>query len=92
MICGTDKNSNKLWEILNLDEYAVGRFRDCYLGEQENVIIVLIRNGGGNREDYQYCFDSLQSHPYYDFDQDCDWDETYAEIYFNVPNLQEKLK
>lgn len=23
MICGTDKNSNKLWEILNLGEYDV---------------------------------------------------------------------
>lgn len=103
MLFGQNKNSDELWNILNLDDYEVGRYRDIYLREYHaddseckyhgmepgKYIVLLTRNGGGNREDYEGCFESLRGHPNYEDDWDCDFDCTYAEIAFSIP---EKVK
>jgi hypothetical protein len=83
MLFGKNPNSDTLWKVLDLDEYEVGRFRDVSL--RDGQIILLTRNGGGNREDYESAFESLSGHPNYIKDYDCDWDCTYAEIVFSVP-------
>lgn len=94
-----NENTNVLWDILCLDDYKLGRFRDIYLREytteskeckQNKIspgryIVLLTRNGGGNRENYEDCFRSLQKHQHYKSDWDCDWDCTYAEIAFSIP-------
>jgi hypothetical protein len=85
-----DQRCPSLWNILDLDNYEVGRYRDIYV--REGKIILLTRNGGGNREEYKQCFKSLRKHPNYLDDWDCDWDRTYAEISFSIPDGHEHLK
>lgn len=93
-VAGSDSNSARLNEILKLDDYETGRERDTYVRTFVNhphvpadgtYIVLLTRNGGGNREYFESVFESLKSHPFYVADWDCDWDETYAEICFRIP-------
>ena len=68
--------------------YPTGRFRDIYFEAEEGSapkIILYTRNGGGNREYYQYIFDLLEAHPLYITDYDDDFDSTYAYIEFRAP-------
>lgn len=66
--------------------YPTGRFRDIYFeNEGEPKIILYTRNGGGNREWYEYVFELLSSHPMYICDYDDDFDCTYAYIEFKAP-------
>lgn len=100
MVVGSDRHKVRLNEILRLGDYDTGRYRDTYVRhfkEHDFVpdgiyILLLTRNGGGNREEYQTCFDNLQTHPNYVADWDCDWDATYAEICFSIPeNYHEEV-
>ena len=70
------------------------KYYDVYIKEVKDndqilskgtYIILLTRNGGGNREQYQSCLDNLATHPNHVKDWDCDWDHTYAEIAFTIP-------
>jgi hypothetical protein len=73
-------------------KYESGRFRDIYLNEDGTKIILYTRNGGGNREEYQYIFDDFEeNHPNYVRDWDDDFDCTYAYIEFTVPKEFEKV-
>lgn len=65
------------------DEYP--RFRDCYLDQGGDNIQVLTRTGGGNRESYVEENEVITKMPTYVSDEDCDWDCTYAEWTFTVP-------
>jgi len=72
---------------LHLDPkvWPLGRFRDAYSNEACDKIIVLTRNGGGNREYLQDVMDNIKKHPNYISDADVPMDSTYAEIIFSVP-------
>lgn len=73
-------------EAKELGYYPTGRFRDIYFeNEIEPKIILYTRNGGGNREWYEYVFELLSSHPLYIKDYDDDFDCTYAYIEFKAP-------
>lgn len=93
MMHGKNTNADFLLSTLGLTQGACGRFRDCYIGEDEQTgeqrIVVYTRNGGGNREEYQGTIDNLAMHPNYVRDYDDDFDSTYASIEFSVP---EKFK
>lgn len=95
MLHGVNPLTPILLEWLNIDqpngEYESGRFRDIYLNEDGTKVILYTRNGGGNREEYQYVFDQFESHPNYLSDYDDDFDSTYAYIEFSVPKEVEKL-
>jgi hypothetical protein len=85
---GYDKLAPALMKILNLDcdgGYDTGRFRDIHLNADGTKIILLTRNGGGNREDYQGVIDHLATHPNYLSDYDDDFDCTYAYVEFSTP-------
>jgi len=89
-IFGTNNLAPVLLKILGIDqgngEYTSGRFRDIYLNEDGTKIILYTRNGGGNREHYQYVFDSLSKHPNYITNYDDGFDCTYAYLDFSVPD------
>jgi hypothetical protein len=68
-----------------------GRFRDIHLNEDGSKIILYTRNGGGNREAYQWVFDILRKHPNYRTDYDDDYDQTYAYIEFKTPDIYNDL-
>lgn len=75
-------------EAKEIGYYPTGRFRDIYFENEEGKepkIILYTRNGGGNREYYQYVFDLLENHPLHICDYDDEFDSTYAYIEFQAP-------
>lgn len=62
------------------------RFRDCFIDSQndKDVIVVYTRVGGGNR-DCGYGEEELYKHPNFISTKDDDFDSTYAEYVFGVP-------
>ncbi len=88
LVFGMNPDSDKLLEILGKTREDFGRFRNVYM--EDGCIVVHTRNGGGNREDYEDVFDEMSEHPWYSHDADDDFDCTYANIYFKLPE-DEKL-
>lgn len=81
IVFGMNPDSDKLLELLGATREEFGRFRNVYM--EDGYIVVHTRCGGGNREDY---FPSwVEDHPWYSHDEDGDFDNTYADIYFKVP-------
>lgn len=105
---GECKNAARLQEILKLQNYNVGRYRDIGINEDGTEILMLTRNGGGNREhdDYDekkegpncYCTGCIityhiPKHPNYLRDYDDDFDCTYAYVAYSVPDeYKEEIK
>ena len=83
MMFGTNPNSDQLLSLLGKTKGDFGRFRDVYV--EDGHIVVHTRNGGGNREDYEDVFDEMAMHPWFVRDADDDFDCTYANIYFKIP-------
>ena len=88
MVFGSNPDSNKLLTLLDKTQGDFGRYRDVYV--EDGYIVVHTRCGGGNRDDYQEVFEEMSEHPWYSHDQDGDFDNTYADIYFKIP--EDKLK
>jgi len=91
LVFGQNPLSHAILATLKLTTADVGRFRDCFV--TDGKIAIYTRNGGGNRETYQGIFDKLSKHPNYLYDEDDDFDCTYATIYFKFPEeFAEDLK
>lgn len=91
MLFGMNPDSDKLLSLLGKTQSDFGRFRDAYL--MDGNIVVHTRCGGGNREDYESVFEEMSAHPWYVNDEDDDYDCTYADIVFKVPDsLMEEMK
>lgn len=82
----TEVGQKYIDECKEKKQYPTGRFRDISLNEDGTKIVLYTRNGGGNRESYEYVFEILESHPNYICDYDDDFDCTYAYIEFSVPD------
>ena len=87
-VFGVNPSADQLLTLLGKTSGDFGRFRDIYV--EDGFIVVHTRNGGGNREDYEDVFEEMSEHPWYSHDEDDDFDCTYANIYFKVP--EDKLK
>ena len=83
MVFGLNPNADQLLSLLGYSRGDCGRFRDVFV--EDGMIVIHTRNGGGNREDYEEVFDEMSTHPWYSHDADYDFDCTYANIYFKVP-------
>jgi hypothetical protein len=88
MIAGTNPLAGGLLHALAIDPSSVARLRDCALVEYAGdlAIRVLTRTGGNNRDDYEDSIAALQAHAMYIEDRDDDFDSTYAEFFFRVPD------
>lgn len=64
------------------DEYP--RFRDCFISDDAQHIIVYTRVGGANRN-AGYGEEELYKHPNFVRTYDDDFDDTYASYEFSVP-------
>lgn len=85
MLFGKNPDTKTILSALSLTELDVERFRDCWIvGEK---IVIFTRTGGGNREDYPNT--ALVNHPLYLYDEDDDFDQTYAYYYFAIPEMRE---
>jgi hypothetical protein len=78
-----------LFGLLDKTAGDFGRYRDIYVTDE--YIVVHTRNGGGNREDYEGVFDEMSKHPLYAYDDDDDFDCTYANIYFRHPEEYKEI-
>lgn len=103
MLHGTNALAGALLAMLELEPngpHPVGRFRDIHLSADGTQIVLLTRNGGGNREHWSEeereagpecgctgCIITynLPQHPNYIEDRDDDYDCTYAYVTFSVP-------
>jgi hypothetical protein len=86
---GQNPISDVILTMLGLTKVDCGRFRDCSINNGE--ICIYTRNGGGNREEYDWVFDTLSDHPDYLRDEDDEFDSTYATIYFKFPEKYKDL-
>jgi hypothetical protein len=83
MLFGMNPDSDKLLSVLGKRREDFGRFRNVYM--DNGHIVVHTRCGGGNREDYEHVFAEMSQHPWYSYDADDDFDCTYADIFFKIP-------
>jgi hypothetical protein len=102
-IFGENPFSDILLEIIGLKKEDTGRFRDCFIHEEngKTFIAVFTRNGGGNRGCWEdgkegcNCYGCrmirLEDHPLYVRDFDDDYDCTYATTLFAVPSESLRL-
>lgn len=87
MVLGFDPMAPVLLTMLRLDARQVPRFRDCWWTGKH--IVLLTRTGGGNRVEYESANEELRKLPTFVRDQDNEFDSTFAEFYYKVPdNLQ----
>jgi hypothetical protein len=85
---GMNPDTEKLLSVLGKTAGDFGRFRNVFM--EDGYIVVHTRNGGGNREDYEDVFGEMAEHPWYSHDADDDFDCTYANIYFKIPEGKEE--
>jgi len=88
MLFGVNPLAGILLAMLAIDYKTVPRFRDCFLYEHDDgkrTIAIHTRTGGGNREDYWEENEAMAQHPLYMYDEDDDFDCTYATFYYRLP-------
>jgi hypothetical protein len=89
---GFNGAASVLLRILKIELESVPRFRDCFYDTERGLIVIHTRTGGGNREDYIEENNKLTLHDCYNYDEDDDFDSTYANFYFSIPAGFERLK
>lgn len=83
MLFGKNPDTKEILALLGLEESQIERFRDCFV--ENDKILIFTRTGGGNREYYPN--EALVNHPNYLYDEDDEFDPTYAYYYFSLPEL-----
>lgn len=78
-----------LMPMLGRRENEYPRFRDCYLSDDKEHIVIYTRVGGNNR-DCGFGEDALYDDPNFYRTYDDDYDNTYASYEFNVPEKWRK--
>jgi hypothetical protein len=65
MLFGKNPFSGVLLQMLGVNEYAIPRYRDCFLNEEGTEIIIHTRTGGGNRAFYEHVDACKRNYPEY---------------------------
>lgn len=78
---GKNPDTATILASLGLEEKDVERFRDC--GITDRYIYIYTRTGGVNRAGYRN--EKLTSNPYYIYDHDDPFYNTYATYIFRIP-------
>lgn len=84
MLCGFSPACFWLMPMLGRKQEEWPRFRDCFLGENKDTIVIYTRVGGGNRE-CGYGEEELYKDPNFVKTWDDDYDSTYGYYEFKVP-------
>jgi hypothetical protein len=80
---GVHAKSHVILKALGITPGDIPRFRDCYL--DEGKIVIHTRTGGGNLEEYEEENENLTQIPGYLYDEDDNFDSTYANFYYTYP-------
>jgi hypothetical protein len=83
MMFGKNPVSDLVLAIVGLKENDIERFRDCGIDLEEKEVWVYTRTGGNNRDDYENL--ALVNSPYYKYDSDDEYDNTYATYTLSIP-------
>lgn len=90
MLFGMNPNSDLILALLGLKKNDIERYRNCGIDFENQQIYIYTRTGGANRE--EYLNELLVNNPNYKYDEDDDFDSTYATYYFNFPkDLKEEI-
>ncbi len=80
--------------LVNIDMDLIPGYCRCYLNPSNEYIIksgthfefvVMTRSGGSNREEYENGNKYLITNENYIYDEDADYDNTYAYFYYKIP-------
>lgn len=82
---GENEDSIALLGMIGCTKEMFGRFRDVFICDKGENIIVYTRTGGNNRRDYEEEIKNIRQNPNYSEDYDDNFDETYAYFKFKVP-------
>lgn len=86
MLHGVNPFASFLLTLIGVDPDMIPRFRDCYVND-EGLIVIHTRTGGGNREHYEDGNEYLQEIEGYVRDEDDSFDCTYANFYYKPDEL-----
>lgn len=90
MLFGQNVNSDIILALIGLKKTDIERFRDCSLDNENKEITILTRTGGGNRDSYPN--ELLVTNENYKYDEDDEYDRTYATYHFSYPkDLEEDI-
>lgn len=84
MLFGMNSQADLLLAVIGFRKNDVERFRDVFVEDGGKTITIHTRTGGGNREDYPQV--ALYRSPLFKSTEDGDFDSTYADFSFNVPD------
>jgi len=76
-------NSEQILKAIGIKEEDIPRLRG--VGIDDGKILIHTRTGGGNREGYEEQNNELTQNKYYISDEDDDFDCTYANFWFRIP-------
>ena len=79
-----NKDATAILGFAGLTREMFPRYRDVFLADKGDTVIVYTRVGGGNRETYQTDIDEIITHTQYIDNYDDEKDNTYAYFKFNV--------
>ena len=83
-------SSDDVLKAIGLSKEDIPRFRGA--GVDGDKICIHTRTGGGNRESYEEENTLLTKNKYYLYDEDDDFDCTYANFWFKIPEEHKAIK
>lgn len=83
MLFGMNSKADLLLAVVGLKKIDVERFRDVWVEDGGGAIVIHSRTGGGNREDYPQAL--MRGLPGWETSEDEEFDSTYCDDYFSVP-------
>lgn len=84
MLFGMNAKADLILAVIGLKKHDVERFRDVHVTEGGKQIAVHSRTGGGNRADYPQLL--MRHLPGWVLSEDEDYDNTYCDDYFAIPD------
>ena len=86
---GVNPHARVVLGLLGTTADAVPRFRDAFFALDEESgeprMVIHTRTGGGNREEYEDQNEEMRGLPGFIRDADADYDATYANFFYEVP-------
>ena len=94
MTTSRDKHEDEVTRWFQWGEmtiYGFPRYRELHVCKKFPRVRVSTRTGGGNREEYEDFNDYLTCLEGYVRDYDCEYDNTYAEFIYDIPERSHHL-